>query len=210
MTYRVHDLFPIPLYQTKLPDLDPITYNKLLNFTWEEPDYEGRATHQETSERHLLDLPTFAGLKKLIQTHVDKFVYEVIGVDKTQCWTITTSWVNRSRPGDYHSNHWHSNSLVSGVYYIKTNSTSGAICFDKDRGHNNLWSDTLCIDFDTDTDYSTKAVGINPQTGDLLLFPSLLNHSVLVNESTEDRYSLAFNVFPRGIFGPGGNSELEL
>jgi uncharacterized protein (TIGR02466 family) len=210
MTYQVHNLFPIPLYQSRLSPLDPITYNKLLSFSWEAPDPNFHSSHQETEERHLLDLAQFSGLKKMIQTHVDKFVYEVIGVDKRQAWTITTSWVNKARPGDYHNNHWHSNSMVSGVYYIKTNPKSGAICFNKDRGYNNLWGDTICIDFDIDTDYNTKAAGIHPSTGDLLLFPSILNHSVLLNESTEDRYSLAFNVFPRGIIGQGGNSEIDL
>lgn len=210
MKHRVIDLFPIPLYQSKLPDLDPITYNKLLNFEWEIPTYDGPSTHKETAERHLLNLPQFSGLKKLIQSHIDQFVYETIGVEKNQSWEITTSWVNKSEPGNYHTNHWHSNSLVSGVYYIKTNPKSGAICFNKERSHHNLWGDTLCIDFDRDTDYSTKAIGFYPEAGDILLFPSILNHSVLINESNEDRYSLAFNVFPRGIIGQDGNSELSV
>lgn len=209
MSYTVVPLFAVPLYRSSIQPIDPITYQKLTNFEWEHE--EGFTTHTETKERHLLDRPDMAGLKKTLQEKVDEYVYDVIGVQKDHCWEITTSWVNRSKPKDYHTAHWHSNSMVSGVLYINTNPNSGAICFHKDiRGRNNLWSDTLKIDFHKETDYNVEMVGINPQKNDVLLFPSHLTHSVMQNVSNEDRYSLAFNVFPRGVFGKGGNSELSL
>ncbi len=211
MKHRVHDLFSIPLYHSRLNPIDSITLEKLLNLEWEDPGYDDTPpTHKETAERHLLDRPEFVEIKKNIQAHIDFYVYEVLGVTKDQQWKITTSWVNKSAPGNYHTNHWHSNSLVSGVAYLSADEKTGAICFNKDRSHKNLWGDTLKIDFDRHTVYNTEAIAILPMIGDILLFPSLLNHSVLTNESTNDRYSLAFNVFPRGTIGPGGNSELTV
>ena len=211
MNHRVHDLFSIPLYHSRLNPINSSTLEKLFNLEWEDPGYDDTSpTHKETAERHLLDRPEFAELRKNIQSHIDFYVYEVLGVTKDQQWKITTSWVNKSAPGNYHANHWHSNSLVSGVAYLSADEKTGAICFNKDRGHKNLWGDTLKIDFDKHTVYNTEAVAILPMIGDILLFPSLLNHSVLTNESTNDRYSLAFNVFPRGTIGPGGNSELTV
>jgi uncharacterized protein (TIGR02466 family) len=208
LNYTVLDLFPMPLYKSTLPVLDPITIQKLKSHEWEHVD--GFVTHTETSNRHLLDKPEYKGLKAVIQKHVDTFVYDVIGVQKDHIWEITTSWVNRSVPGQYHVSHWHSNSLVSGVIYINTNPNSGAILFHKERAHKNLWGDTLRFEFDKETDYNTEAVGILPKTNEILLFPSILNHSVLENTSNEERYSLAFNVFPRGVFGANGNSELSV
>jgi uncharacterized protein (TIGR02466 family) len=170
---------------------------------------EASPTHLETTTRQLLDQPQFSNLKKQIQEKVDEYVYEVLGVTRKQKWLITTSWLNKAPTGGYHPSHWHSNSLVSGVYYLKTNPTSGAICFHKERSHNNMWRDTFCIDFEKTNEYNTDCA-ISPKPNDLLLFPSILNHSVLDNLSQEDRYSLAFNVFPRGIIGEGGNSEISL
>jgi uncharacterized protein (TIGR02466 family) len=170
---------------------------------------EASPTHLETPKRQLLDQPQFANLKKQIQEKVDEYVYEVLGVTRKQKWLITTSWLNKAPTGGYHPSHWHSNSLISGVYYLKTNPTSGAICFHKERSHNNIWRDTFCIDFEKTNEYNTDCA-ISPKPNDLLLFPSILNHSVLDNLSQEDRYSLAFNVFPRGIIGEGGNSEISL
>jgi uncharacterized protein (TIGR02466 family) len=211
MNHQILDLFSIPLYQSKINTIDIITYTKLTTSEWEDPGYSDiPVTHKETSERHILNLPYFSKLKKEVQDHVDFYVYEILGVSKAQSWEITTSWVNKSSPGNYHSNHWHSNSMVSGVLYLSSDSKSGAICFNKDRGHSNLWGDTICIDFEKDTPYNIESVGVIPKVNDILIFPSILNHSVLINQSNIDRYSLAFNVFPRGIVGKGGNSELTL
>ena len=206
--HTVIPLFSIPLYKSRLQSLDPLMYQKLTNNEWEKN--EGFVTHVETAERHLLDRAEFKGLKSQIQKHVDHYAYEVIGSQRDISWEITTSWVNRSNNNDYHTSHWHSNSLISGVYYINTNPDSGAIVFHKDKAHKNLWGDTLRIDWDKETDYNTEAVGVLPNPNDILLFPSILAHSVMTNRSNESRYSLAFNVFPRGTFGQAGNSELTL
>lgn len=210
--YSIHQLFPIPLYRGKV-DIDTLTYHKLTNgFEWEDTDRYGGAiiTHKETKERHILNLPQFSGLKKQIQKHVDIFVYDVLGTQKDLCWEITTSWVNLVETNGYSATHWHSNSLISGVFYINTDPKSGAIVFHKDRSHKTLWGETLCIDFEKQTDLNSDACGFLPVNGDLLMFPSILNHSVLKNESDIPRYSCAFNVFPKGVFGKGGNSELTL
>ena len=37
-------------------------------------------------------------------------------------------------------------------------------------------------------------------TGDMIIFPSSLNHSVQQNESNEDRIAIALNVFLEGVF----------
>ena len=36
---------------------------------------------------------------------------------------------------------------------------------------------------------------------DLILFPSWIEHSVKSNQGNQDRISISFNVFARGIFG---------
>lgn len=211
MNHSIIDLFAIPLYRSKINPIDAITYNKLISFEWENPGYIGiDPTHKETAERHILDLPAFSSFRKNVQEHINFYVYEVLGVSKEQTWEITTSWVNKAEHGNYHANHWHSNSMVSGVIYLHTTNETGAICFHKDRSHKNLWGDGICVDFDKNTNYNVEAIGINPNTNDILMFPSILNHSVLENMSNTNRYSLAFNVFPRGVVGKGGNSELIL
>ena len=57
--------------------------------------------------------------------------------------------------------------------------------------------------------YTTSEFFITPEPGDIILFPSHLEHRVLENDSNMPRYSLAFNFFARGTVG-GGTSELKI
>ena len=212
INYHVHKLFPTPVYRSKI-SIDTLTYHKLTNgFEWEENDrYQGEyITHRETKERHILNLPQFSGLKKQVLGHINNFAYDVLKVQNDITWEMTTSWVNQCLKGQYSSMHTHANSLISGVMYLNVDEKSGGLAFHKDPGYKNLWGDTLCLDFVGDSDFTNEASVFLPAQYDILIFPSTLRHSVLINESDTVRYSLAFNSFPRGTFGKGGNSELTL
>src|SRR5690606_2821148 len=59
----------------------------------------------------------------------------------------------------------------------------------------------LDLDMDAFNIYNCKSWGYTPKTNDVCLFPSVVTHSVDPNESSEDRWCLAFNVFVRGDIG---------
>ena len=66
---------------------------------------------------------------------------------------------------------------------------------------------TATVGFTSDV---RSTITIKPQQWDLLMFPSILNHSVQPNQSTAKvRYSLAFNTFIRGTVGDSG-SQLDI
>jgi len=57
-------------------------------------------------------------------------------------------------------------------------------------------------------DFWIESVSINfmyinflPEPKSIILFPSFLNHKVMPNETNKDRYSIAFNIIPKGEFG---------
>jgi len=211
MTYEIMGLFAIPVYKSKIPVLNQLTLTKLMNFEYEQSSYNNMvATHKETANRAVLDLPEMAGLKKIVQSKINEYVHDVLAISKDQSWEITTSWVNLAEPGEYHGNHVHANALISGVIYLKVDPKTGAICFHKNAEHRTLFTNTICVEFDSFNDWNTEAIGVIPEEFDILMFPSTLAHSVFTNESKENRFSLAFNVFPRGIIGKGGNSEIHL
>lgn len=208
MRYNIIPLFAIPLYQSTIPAINQAMFDMLVNGEYETESEDD--SHRETAERHILHRPEFTELKKIVDKKIAEYVHDALGVDKSLQWEITTSWVNKAQPGDHHQSHWHSNSLISGVLYLKTDPKTGVVCFHKSERYYNVFNETFGIEFDKETDYSAPTIGVLPDTYTILMFPSHLAHSVCKNESVNIRYSLAFNVFPRGTIGQGGNSQLTL
>ena len=207
--YRIHKLFPVPVYHSTIPAPDVLTFNKLISNEWVAPGYlEYSDNHRESEDRHILDNPSFKSIKKHIQDHIENYAYDVLGTSRKHTWQITTSWVNQSEPGHDHAPHFHANSILSGVVYLQSVDTA-EINFHRSASHVNLWN-TVLLDFEGYNELNVDVISIHPSTNEILIFPSNLTHSVNLNKSNETRYSLAFNVFPRGVFGEGGNSELVL
>lgn len=109
-------------------------------------------------------------------------------------FSLANMWININKKGDYNVLHSHPNSVLSGVFWVKTPKNCGKLVFDNPRSfiEYNLIE---CINVDI-----KKTINIYhtfefmPQEGTLLTFPSHLQHFVEANESDEDRISIAFNL----------------
>jgi len=210
MNHKLTPLFAIPLYQANIgvdeSDLDIIKKQKYIRMPADNGSY--------TENKKILDSDEFEKLKSRIQTHIDHFLHDILDCENTISFEIQNSWINRHDKDDFAGIHRHSNSIISGVYYPEVDDISGAIIFQKDKSYYNLWTDTIEIGFNYQKHnnqeklniFNSEAWGIYPQKGDIILFPSLLYHSVASNQSHNIRYSLAFNVFPKGNFGDSLNS----
>ena len=103
-------------------------------------------------------------------------------------------WTNINPPGSCNVKHIHPNSNFSGVFWIKAPENSGNIVFH----HPNQFSGYVEM-----VTYSQKfrekvmfddSIARCPAEGQILIFPSYLEHSVEVNNSIEDRISYSFNI----------------
>jgi len=200
--FSVTPLFAVPLYRAVLGPVDIKTKNYIETLKFERmPSDNG----DYTSDKTVLEDSNLKDLKSKIQEHVDFFLYEVLDCKQTQKFEIQNSWINKHQQHDFAGSHNHTNSLVSGVYYISVEDQSGAIQFEKNKSYFNLWPDLIDIEFNNDLEktniFNAQAWAITPTNGDIVLFPSHLHHSVYENHSERLRYSLAFNVFPRGVLG---------
>ena len=111
--------------------------------------------------------------------------------------SITQSWGCRYISGGHQHFHNHPNSLMSGVFFL-TDSDTPTI-FIKDT----MWKDERCIRVSTrETDTKYRIYHVHPpKSGQLILFPSGMNHLVPKHEKIEDRYTISFNTFPSGKCG---------
>ena len=106
-------------------------------------------------------------------------------VEEVQCW------VNINGKGDFNLVHDHKGligeTLWSGVFYVDVPKNSGSIMFMDPRI--GLMSDANHMLYD-----GTYGFELQPQSGQLILFPSWLRHYVLPNNQSLERISIAFNV----------------
>jgi uncharacterized protein (TIGR02466 family) len=157
-------------------------------------------------------LNQFPDLHDKIMKNVHTYVYDVLQIKKNDNYQfhITTSWINQNKPNDWGPTHYHRNALFSGCYYFNLPynfDQTGNIRLIK--GDHCPYGGTIEFDYEENNIYNLKQWDIVPQEDLLVIFPSLTRHSIDLNKSGHDRYSLAFNVWINGTVGTH-ISELEL
>ena len=138
-------------------------------------------------------------LKNEINSSCKHFIKSILNMDSD--FNIYNSWFTKTKQYGYSSSHRHSNSWFSGCFYPEQNKDFN-IKFYNDN-YNCFY--TKVNNMNT---YNAKDWSINPQKNQLILFFSNLRHEICQNKSVKDRYSLAFNVLPKGNFGVG-DSEVN-
>lgn len=187
----IENLFPTPVGFFKYEkDLSEENF-KFLSEQKQVPN-QGNTSSEDRyilKQKRLSDLTTF----------VEKCIHEYFMA--TYCpkndvrLRITQSWLNWSAPGQWHHQHAHPNSLISGCFYVNANKETDKIYFYKTLYEQIKFSP---VEWNS---YNSESWWYSVGTGDLILFPSSLTHKVEPVEGTETRISIAFNTFPVGYVG---------
>ena len=103
-------------------------------------------------------------------------------------------WTNINGPGCHNVKHHHPQCNLAGVFWIKAPPKSGNLLFESPHSFTsfseiNCYTDKFRKDTNSYLTYSYE-----PTEGEIVIFPSFLSHSVLRNESDEDRISYSFNI----------------
>ena len=156
---------------------------------------------------YIFEEPELKSIKDAVQDALDVYAGEVMGLK--QRLYVTQSWGLVNPPGVGMHSHAHSNSLVSGsLYFAPLPDPPARVIFDKHVMYQRL---ELNPDPNKQNIYNTPVNVVTPKQGEVLLFPSEINHLVEVNESKEDRWAIAFNCFVGGTLGSYRDvSELKL
>jgi len=139
------------------------------------------------SNKDLFDTDiVFSNLRKSLINNVNN-ILSVVYRDDAQIGLIN-SWANISRKGEYTLPHIHEESSWSCVYYITPTEEANLYLKDPrsleqmDRSHHYL------------KDPYTNVIRKRPfKTGEVILFPSWLEHGVGINVSDSERISIAAN-----------------
>jgi uncharacterized protein (TIGR02466 family) len=196
MEANIHGIFPTPIYISKLDrELTPL---ELKFVDKNKKDFYKNVSNITSKNTYILNERPFVNIKKELELKVQDYFDKVILPANNITPYITQSWLNYTEKNQYHHMHNHSNSLISGVFYINCDEKFDKIKFFKEKysminpdiKQNNIWN--------------SEAWLFPIKTGDIILFPSSLSHMVETKEGNNTRISLAFNVFIKGKIG---NSE---
>jgi uncharacterized protein (TIGR02466 family) len=189
-------LFPVAIYKSKIDhnlsnvETDAINSGKYT---------EGHNKTYSDFNYRFLDTPIFSKLKKELQLHVNNYAKDIFKYDAEIY--ITQSWLNFNPPGSCHTMHNHSNSVFSGVYYIKLPPGSPFLTFYSPIKHMFYFNPTEW------NVYNSNVWTIGLEEKDVVIFPSTLHHEVSTNNTKENRICIAFNTFVRGYIGDKGTNE---
>lgn len=197
---RIFALFSTPLYVNNVGDF-PRPDFRALEYT-SSSETGGAYNFLTTADKNVLHRPEFKPVHDVVQREVDVYAHGVCGVARNVEFYVTNSWINVHKRGQSAGHHIHGNSLISGVLYLQVNDASGDLVFHRDIYSLIPFPPALDFDVDQFNIYNCKSWSYRPKVNDICLFPSSVMHSADPNESDEERWCLAFNVFARGTFGP--------
>lgn len=148
---------------------------------------------KQSTNTFLLDEPELKEIREFIEVYIKFYVNNILECKDEL--VITQAWSNIAEKGKRHHEHVHPNSIVSGVFYFQINEKLPPIEFRNPNTH----SFNLNIQKQNNFNGATFLLPLN--SGELILFPSNLTHSVPENRDDLPRISLAFNTFAKNSLG---------
>ena len=148
----------------------------------------------------------FHGFQKWIENRCLYFINEVMGYYADDV-IITSSWINVADEGASQYLHCHSNSFVSGIYYVNFEEDHAPLNFINPRDPDICTTSILTQKPGRATPYNIRSASVPTKSGDMVIFPSWLNHEYVDNKR-DGRISIAFNVVPNPI--DNGSYQLRI
>ena len=199
MTRTLENIFPIPIQLSSRitvddePTKETVLDEQAVIEATAKNVHENQGGNSTSIDRSVLDeLPE---LKQFIQRELNEYWKDTVSRSGKSTPVITQSWINFTPTGTHHHQHYHSNSIVSGVYYFMA-TPEDTITFGRPG------QPEIVLPQNALNQYTSPGVTYNVQAGGLILFPSRLTHWVnTVEQKDHVRISLSFNTWVKGQLG---------
>jgi uncharacterized protein (TIGR02466 family) len=185
-------LFPTAVGRKKLRDLTQAERDSFTSLGAEQVPNEGNTT---SKARMVLHDYRLADLRSLILAELQAYADTIVAAASRPEVVITQSWLNCSKPGQWHHKHAHPGSWLSACYYVAAVPDSDRIYFHRD-GY-----DRLQFDPHEQNQFNATSWWLPVASGDLVIFPSSLTHHVAPVQADTTRVSLAINTWFNGTAG---------
>ena len=192
----IHSLFSIPIYTTKINR--GFTKQELQFVNEQKKHCSKNDGNINTKDNYILNRKEFKNVKKFLDNHCKEYLNTVICPKNNLELYITQSWLNYTETNQYHHQHAHPNSVVSGVLYFDSDVKNDKILFTHPMPYQQIAPETDNTKFNL---WNSKTWFFPVETGNLFMFPSSTIHQVETKQGTNTRISLAFNTFYKGSVG---------
>ena len=182
-------LFPTGLvkqYHTPKPFIDNLDLSK---FTFEK--FKGQTKLRTEKFNNILLQPEFQEIRVWVENCAKDFLDNVFQMEYEEFF-LTESWLNISGKGGYQKVHNHSNSIISGTLYLKSEENHPPLEFKKQK-----------MEFEPFISLTEHYKKGNPNTANTLAFPctqnsmfvfnSYLYHGHGASQIESERIGLAWN-----------------
>ena len=182
-------LFPTCLvkqYHTPKPFIDNLYLSK---FTFEK--FKGQTKLRTEKFNNILLQPEFQEIRVWVENCAKDFLDNVLQMEYEEFF-LTESWLNISGKGGYQKVHNHSNSIISGTLYLKSEENHPPLEFKKQK-----------MEFEPFISLTEHYKKGNPNTANTLAFPctqnsmfvfnSYLYHGHGASQIESERIGLAWN-----------------
>jgi len=161
--------------------------------------------NQSSVENYLLRKPEMERLAAAVEEKVVEYAKEVWKAEVDPF--VTQSWLNWTKPGQYHHKHAHPNSLYSGVLYVDVEDDRDRIYFYQE-GYKQLKPT-----YSEWNRWNSESWWLPIKRDQIVIFPSSLTHMVQTVPGEvigKERVSLAFNTFAKQIGDNKSLTELKV
>ena len=190
----IHSIFPVPIYTTKM---DRKFTKQELNFVKEQRKHCAKNQGNfNTKDNYILNRKEFKNIKKFLNKCCKNYLDKVICPKNNIELYITQSWLNYTDANQYHHQHQHPNSVISGVLYFDSDIKNDKILFTHP-----IVYEQIKPEVDKFNLWNSSTWFFPVETGNLFMFPSSTTHQVETKQGNNTRISLDFNTFYKGSIG---------
>tara|TARA_B110000503_G_C7085437_1_gene387058 strand:+ start:598 stop:1209 length:612 start_codon:yes stop_codon:yes gene_type:complete len=188
---ELYTLFPTIIYKQQMGAELTAEEHKFINNVPLNNHGLGNSVSKDT---YLLDNKELKSLKESLTMHLNQYLNNIMHINNELY--ITNSWLNLTTKHQEHQLHSHSNSILSGVFYINTSNSQPQITFSR-------LDYPFLLNMKATQYHAANSIEWNVPVfdNDVIIFPSKTFHAVLPNLTDNERISIAFNSFVKGTIG---------
>ena len=184
----------IPLFPTGMVQLynAPKSFMNNLDLSLLEfEQFDGQTKLRTRKFNNLLLHPKFKEVKEWVQKCAEDFLTNVLQIEYEEFF-FTESWLNISGKGGYQKIHNHSNSIISGTLYLKSEKDHPPLEFKKQKMEFEPFI-SLTEHYKMDNPNTASTLGFPCTQDTMLVFNSHLYHGHDASQVESERIGLSWN-----------------